>query len=448
MSTHTVSDTLTLPGDPTLIVLAGVSGVGKSTWANRLFPETAVVASDRCRAMISDSEEDQSATGAAFSLLNTIVTERLVYGRTTVVDSTALKARDRRKLVALASDAGAPAMLVLLRGDMNLWRAGQKQRIADGGRHVPDEVLHRMTSPYEETVKRIEDGRVLSEEGFASAIALSRDEANAITRVQAPLSAIARREDIDVIGDVHGCLAELRELLHMLGYVDDGSGIPVHPDGRCAVFVGDLVDRGPDSLGVMRLVAAMVDAGSAIIGSLGNHDWKNWRLFVDDRDVQVGHGLDVTIAQVARENAHDEYAALCDRLFRNAPASSVFAHGDLTVVHGAVRPGDAGRPAGRGRRSPAAALAMYGQTDGRQESGLPNRVYEWAQEWEGGASGTVIFGHDVVGDTPRWINDSVIGIDTGCAFGGQLTAIRWPSREIVQVPATSVTRGNQTTTRT
>ena len=73
----------------------------------------------------------------------------------------------------------------------------------------------------------------------------------------------------DVIGDVHGCRAELEQLLGSLGYVlaRDSAGRAAgaaHPDGRRVVFLGDLVDRGPDTPGVLRLVMGMVAAAGVV----------------------------------------------------------------------------------------------------------------------------------------------------------------------------------------
>jgi len=106
----------------------------------------------------------------------------------------------------------------------------------------------------------------------------------------------------DIIGDVHGCFDELRELLIQLGYgVEGGEDAPAarHPAGRKAVFLGDLVDRGPKTPAVLRLVMGMVAAGEAFCIP-GNHEAK-LKKWLDGRQVQVGHGLAESIAQLERE---------------------------------------------------------------------------------------------------------------------------------------------------
>src|SRR4029453_18118843 len=93
----------------------------------------------------------------------------------------------------------------------------------------------------------------------------------------------------DIIGDVHGCYDELVLLLSKLGYEVGGDGSSAaHPQGRTAVFLGDLVDRGPNVPGVLRLAMGMVEAGSALCVP-GNHENKLVRA-LRGRRVQVTHG--------------------------------------------------------------------------------------------------------------------------------------------------------------
>ena len=135
----------------------------------------------------------------------------------------------------------------------------------------------------------------------------SPEEVAAATITRTRLYSDLRHETgpFDVIGDVHGCRAELEQLLDELGYAldRDAAGRPVnaaHPDRR-AVFVGDLVDRGPDSPGVLRLVMGMVAAGTAL-SVPGNHEDKLLRA-LRGRNVKRRHGLETTLAQLEAETA-------------------------------------------------------------------------------------------------------------------------------------------------
>ena len=109
----------------------------------------------------------------------------------------------------------------------------------------------------------------------------------------------------DIIGDIHGCCDELEALLQELGYVEQGNISPSplwnfptyhHPDGRKAVFLGDLVDRGPRILDTVKLVHNMIAAGTAICVP-GNHENKLLRK-LKGKNVKISHGLEQTLAEI------------------------------------------------------------------------------------------------------------------------------------------------------
>jgi hypothetical protein len=224
-----------------------------------------------------------------------------------------------------------------------------------------------------------------------------------------------------VIGDVHGCRVELDHLLRELGYSTEG----VHPGGRKVVFVGDLVDRGPDTPGVLRLAMAMVAAGNAV-SVRGNHEEKLVRALKGD-EVQVNHGLERSLDQLARETPEfrAEVLAFCDALVPHYVLDS----GKLVVAHAGLPERFHGTESARTR-----ALALWGVGTGRRDArGFPIR-YPWAQDYRGAAM--VLYGHTPI-EEPEWVNGTLC-LDTGCVFGGRLTALRYPEREIVSVPARRV----------
>jgi len=96
-----------------LVLLIGPSGAGKSTFARKHFKPTEIVSSDQCRALISDDENDQSASRDAFELLRLIVTKRLARRRLTVVDATNVQSSARRDLRAIATLHGAPMIAIV-----------------------------------------------------------------------------------------------------------------------------------------------------------------------------------------------------------------------------------------------------------------------------------------------------------------------------------------------
>jgi protein phosphatase len=191
------------------------------------------------------------------------------------------------------------------------------------------------------------------------------------------------------------------------------------------VFVGDLVDRGPDSPGVLRLVMHMVGNGTALCVP-GNHDVKLQRKLAG-RDVRITHGLAETLAQLDSEDP--AFLQQIERFVDGLVSHYVLDDGRLVVAHAGLKQEYQGRSSGRVRE-----FALYGETTGEtDEFGLPVR-YDWAQDYRGRAM--VVYGHTPVPE-PEWINRTLC-IDTGCVFGGRLTALRYPEKELVSVPAARV----------
>jgi protein phosphatase len=407
-----------------LVVLVGVSGSGKSTFGRAHFRPTEVISSDFCRGLVADDENDQSATAEAFELLHYIVGMRLKAGRLTVVDATSVQPAARRSLVALAREHDVLAVAIVLDVPERICierNAGRPDR------NFGPEVIRRQHDQLRRGLKG------LRQEGFSAVHELHGETEIVQTRiVRTPLYNDLRHETgpFDVIGDIHGCRAELTELLDALGYViepdaDGRAAGASHPAGRRAVFVGDLVDRGPDTAGVLRLVLGMVAAGTALCVS-GNHESKLLRA-IRGRKVLLSHGLAESLAQL---NAEPEaFRSEVEKFLDGLISHYLLDGGKLVVAHAGLIERYQGRASGRVR-----AFCLYGQTTGEtDEYGLPVR-YPWAQEYRGRAM--VLYGHTPV-PAPEWVNNTLC-LDTGCVFGGRLTALRYPERELVSVPAARI----------
>jgi protein phosphatase len=167
---------------------------------------------------------------------------------------------------------------------------------------------------------------------------------------------------------------------------------------------------------------AMVEAGQALAVP-GNHDVKFVR-WLDGRQVKISHGLDRTIQQFEAEAP--ELRAAVQRFFAALPSYVWLDGGRLAVAHAGIKEEMLGKVSGDVRR-----FCLYGETSGEtDEFGLPVR-YHWAAEYAGDTA--IVYGHTPV-PAPEWVNNTLC-IDTGACFGGRLTALRWPEREIVSVPA-------------
>jgi polynucleotide kinase-phosphatase len=403
-----------------LVVLVGISGSGKSTFAAQHFSPWQVVSSDYCRGLVADDPNDQSATRDAFDVLGYIVGTRLRRGLLTVVDATSVQPPARESLVKLAREHDVLVDAIVLDVPERVARdRNQGRSDRDFGEHV----IARQHRDLERSLRGIR------KEGFRRVHVLEGDEIDHVT-IGREKSWNDRRDlagPFDLVGDVHGCLAELVTLLTDLGYVlerdvaDRAVGAR-HPDARMAVFVGDLVDRGPDTPGVLRLVMGMVAAGTAL-SVAGNHEVKLVRA-LRGANVKVAHGLAESLAQLGAET--DEFRAAALAFMDGLISHYVLDDGKLVVAHAGLKEAYQGRASGRVR-----AFALYGDTTGEtDEYGLPVR-YPWARDYRGAA--TVVYGHTPVPEA-EWVNNTIC-LDTGVVFGGALTALRYPERELVVVPA-------------
>jgi protein phosphatase len=400
-----------------LVVLIGPSGAGKSTFARTHFLPTEILSSDACRAMVADDENDQTATGDAFDLLHYIARKRLVAGRMVVVDATNVQPEARKPLIALAREFHVlPVAIVFDLPEALCLERNRARPDRDFGPHVIRRQLREMHRSL----------RGLAREGFRYFHTFSTPQQVAeaqITRTRLWTDKRDEHGPFDLIGDVHGCADELHELLDSLGYVERSSdGVRAHPDGRRALFLGDLVDRGPDVPGVLRTVMAMVGAETALAVP-GNHDVKLVKQ-LRGRNVQLTHGLAESVAQLERETP--EFRELIASFLDKLVSHYVLDGGALVAAHAGMRQELQGRASAKVRD-----FALYGETTGEtDEFGLPVR-YNWAAEYRGRAM--VVYGHTPVPE-PEWLNNT-INIDTGCVFGGRLTALRYPERELLSVPA-------------
>jgi protein phosphatase len=407
-----------------LVVLIGASGSGKSTFAARNFMPTEVISSDFCRGLVADDENDQAASPDAFDLLHYIAAKRLTAGRLTVIDATSVQPEARKQLVALARAHDVLPVAIVL--DVPE-RICVERNATRPDRDFGDHVIRRQQSMLRRSL------RGLQREGFRTVHVLKGTaEVEAAVTVRQPLYNDRREETgpFDVIGDIHGCRAELEALLGDLGYsiARDDTGRPVgahHPDGRRSLFLGDLVDRGPDTPGVLRLVMGMVAGGDSICVA-GNHENKLLRA-LRGRKVQITHGLAESLAQLEAEPA--EFRAAVEGFLDGLISHYVLDAGHLVIAHAGISERYQGRASGRVR-----SFCLYGDTTGEtDEFGLPVR-YPWANDYRGRAM--VLYGHTPI-PTPEWVNNTMC-LDTGCVFGGRLTALRYPERELVSVPAAEV----------
>ncbi len=229
---------------------------------------------------------------------------------------------------------------------------------------------------------------------------------------------------IDVIGDVHGCMDELQELFHALEYNYE-KHIFVHLDGRIPVFLGDITDRGPHSIALIRLVYDMVVVHKKAYYVPGNHCNKLYRYFLGN-NVKQRYGLETTVSEYTSlpKTEQEVVRQQFIELYENAPLYLVLPEVNAVVAHAGIKEAYIGRTDKRVK-----TFVLYGDITGEfDEDGRPIRR-DWARDYLG--SSWIVYGHTPV-KKPRIINNT-INIDTGCVFGNSLTAFRLPEEETVSV---------------
>lgn len=146
----------------------------------------------------------------------------------------------------------------------------------------------------------------------------------------------------DIIGDIHGCYEELLTLIHKLGY-ELKHGLPVHPDKRTLALVGDLTDRGPQSVDVMRFVIHAYSHG-AIRYVPGNHCFKLYR-YLKGNPVKLLHGIETTVNEIKKLPTHEQNKLSHEfkQLFEKAPLYDVLIPDELIIAHAAMKEKDIGK---------------------------------------------------------------------------------------------------------
>jgi protein phosphatase len=414
---------LTIP-ELAVVALVGPSGAGKSSFARKHFRATEVLSSDFCRGLVSDDENSQAATNDAFEVLHFIASKRLTAGKLVVIDATNVQPEARKPIIELARQYHCLPVAIVFDLPEKLCHERNRDR---PDRNFGPHVIRQQSQQLRRSLRNLE------REGFRRVHVLRAPEEVEAAEIQRePLWNNLKHEHgpFDIIGDIHGCFEELADLLTQLGYSVEtqanGEGSPrisvKPPEGRKVVFLGDLVDRGPRIPDVLRLAMSMVEAGTGLCVP-GNHDIKLMRK-LRGKDVQITHGLADSLQQLDKESPQFR-TQVCEFL-DELVSHYVLDDGKLVVAHAGMKEEMQGRGSGKVRD-----FALYGETTGEtDEFGLPVR-YNWAAEYRGRA--TVVYGHTPV-PQPDWLNRT-INIDTGCVFGGNLTAFRYPEKELVSVSA-------------
>ncbi|MBQ7222962.1 MAG: metallophosphoesterase [Erysipelotrichaceae bacterium] len=373
-----------------VIVMVGASQSGKTTFINRHFADAEVL----------------SASGEPVYVCNSDFV---------VSDSENISKAERKKLIAMAKNCNLQSIAIVL----NLPEEVLLRRNRD--KSWP-KVTNREIVSKSSSVASVRN--YLKSEGFDLVFEFfSEEEIENLTviREKLPCNKAHLSGPFDIIGDVHGCHNELEKLLKKLGYQPDENGVYRHPEGRLAVFVGDMCDKGTHNGEVLLTIADMVANGSALAVK-GNHDDKLAR-YLNGSEIELNAGINRTIGEINRLS-EEERNRIRDFLL-TLPCHLILDEGRLLVVHAAIKPAMIGKDSRAVRE-----FCMYGEIDREfNEFNVPTRLFSWAEEYDGDT--LIVYGH-TPNYTPRWINRTLC-LDTGCVLGNRLTALRYPEMKFSYV---------------
>jgi len=402
-----------------LVALIGASSSGKTTFASKHFLPTEVLSSDYFRSLICDDENNLEISKDAFDTLYFVANQRLKNMKLTVIDATSVQKYAREQIIDKAKEYDCHAVAIVLNLPEKELQERNKNR---NDRGFDNRVITKHFLELKRSLKN------LKREGFRYIYVLN--SVNDIENVEIVRTKLWNDKKhltgpFDIIGDVHGCFDELKELLKQLGYTKKRTDGYFHKNGRTAVFLGDIMDRGPKNIEVLKLIMDMVESGNAICIN-GNHDEK-LNKYLRGSNVTQSHGLADTIKEIESEG--EDFKLKAKDFIGSLRSHFVLDSGKLVVSHAGIIEKYQGRGSARVRH-----FCLYGDVNGeRDEYGLPVRL-DWAMDYRGKA--TVVYGH-----TPQiepYIINNTYCIDTGCVFGGKLTALRYPEREIVSIEAKKV----------
>ena len=392
-----------------IVLLSGPIGCGKSTFANRFFGAH-IVSADTLREMISGDAGNQNVSRAAFELLEILIDTKMRHDFPVIVDNLNHRPSSRKDLYHLADKYGYNKVVIAF-GDVDL-KTCQAQN-AGRARVVPRDIVEKQYNTFKENMKFLKDEPI-------DLLLNAKDITEPFTFDNRDTSPRAMTSKVAVIGDVHGCLPELLALLQKLEAEGYGEHKPV--------FVGDFADRGPSNAGTLEIIADMVEQGRAM-AVRGNHDDKLLR-YLKGSNVKLGHGLQITVNQI--EN-RDDKQALKEKLLKflgGLPLYLTLDDGKLVVTHAGIEDAMIGQPDGGEVRS----FCLYGKTTGLKDAdGFPERIDWGKQRVITEASPTIVYGHQA--NPEPYIINKTIDIDTGCCFGGRLSAYIYPEGKVVSVPA-------------
>jgi predicted kinase len=310
-----------------LYILSGPPASGKSTWAKNAInlPKEAIVSTDSLREQIFGARSyiDKSGSvkkvlassgdAAVFEIARKIVEQRLKEKLVTVIDATNVTESERASWAQIAAENGVPSTVLFFHEPLSTLEKRDLSRDRQVGAGVIKSFNERRTTDTKQNHAFI--------------------KANDTSSFHPPT---LPNDKVDVIGDIHGLYDDLLSFINTLGYSIDDKNIIQHPDNRKLLFLGDWIDRGPDSVKCMRLVHDSVVYGGHFAVP-GNHEYKVTRGYNEWRKEKSIPKLPIagmeTLTKIWSEASNEE-AEKWARWIKKLPplyayGRFIFCHADL-----------------------------------------------------------------------------------------------------------------------
>ncbi len=403
-----------------LILLCGPIGAGKSTFAKKYF-DIPIISPDYYRFLVSGDEGNQAASKSAFEIAFKVAEERMKFSQPVVIDALNKSQSSRNQFYKLADKYAYDKIVVVFNVPLTtcILQNTQRERQVDFAvvevKHK--EFLNGLSSLKTENIHDI----------------IQHDKVNEKFTFEIKEEILNNRFDdikkVIIFGDIHSCFNELKDLIEK---VKQAGYDPFTNHEVKFAFVGDLLDRGDTPVETIDYIFNLVNSGLAFV-SMGNHDNKLMR-YLNGSKVKLTHGLEETVYALKGPKSSDKLRNKVIKTLENLPYHIIFDNGKLIVCHAGIKDEMIGKSNGYVNN-----FSIYGEVTGeKDEHGYPVRK-DWASNRViTDSSPVIVYGHTPLKEV--YSINKCHNIDTGCSFGGKLTALIYDDSKIsfISVPARKV----------
>lgn len=369
-----------------LVITIGPSAHGRDILISRFFPDYEVISARKIIRELVGDHERPDLNAMVFAEVRRRTHVKLELGERVVIDAANLRKEDRIGLAKLGNDAGIPVFYL----------------ICDPAGSSPREMGKFISA---------EASMLTGDDGIAEVIDGRIDQPDPISKNKPNLAALRRRwSGVTVVGDIHGMLGGLRSVVSW-----------AKSRNHYLIFLGDVIDYGPDTLEVSDEIHRIVMHGEGEL-ILGNHERKIFRWIGEHTDQRISEGNLTTINALAKKDSAfvKKWQTRFKGLFHRA---NIYRQiGNMLFIHAAVDP-----RYWNGSHSirDIESMALFGEFVPTVEGKRPDKTYSWVNKIP--TDVTVMVGHDIRSmNSPLYDENEhggvVVFMDTGSGKGGRLSS--------------------------